>query len=218
MAIQEIMNPLTDPPAVPVVAEGQDTFNTKASAWLSYWKNNVYVELTSLLTKLNVFRSEVNTVRGEINTVKEDVVQLKEDTQTVKEDVVQIKEDTEDIKDNTLTVRNETIAYIDATFGSSVIWSENNVVGATHTVSNLDIVRVDATALGVDVVITLPTSPNNRDVIEFVNADLVRTNTVLIARGSATHLIDGKLENGEFNCNCVMKLQFDSITDNWIKG
>lgn len=216
--INEIVSPLTSPPAVPVVADGQTTFNTRASAWLSYWKNNIYIEMESLIAKLNSFTAEVNDTTDVIEQIEVDVIQLKADTGQIKADTEDIRDGTEVFRDATETLRNETIQHIDNTFGSSNIWTEHNITTATYTASNLEVVRIDASTLGFDVIITLPINPNNRDMIEFVNVDFVKTNTVVIARGDALHRINGKKEDGDFNCNCIMKLVYDTATKNWMKG
>ena len=218
MAIDNITNPLTEPPAVPVIADGEATFNTRATAWLSYWKNNIYTEIGSFVDNINTLVGQVNTESGSINQIKVDVTGLKNDTNQIKLDTQTIKNDTNQIKSDTADLKNEVVAYIDNTYGTATLWTMVNMTTATHTASNIESIRVDATAIGSDVVIILPASPNNGDIIEFINADTIRTNTLKITRGDTTHKINGALEDADFNCNCSVKLKFDLTTLNWIKG
>ncbi len=95
---------------------------------------------------------------------------------------------------------------------------EINLGAVAHSAVSGDYIKVDPTAVGADVTITLPASPDDEAMIEIVNLDVVNTNKVIVARGDNNHLIIGELEDGEMSCSMGIKLKYFASVKNWARA
>jgi len=110
--IDSISNQFTPAPDVPVIAQGQETFNQNASNWLLYWKDKILGELDNLVIKFNTMISQINTANTETNDLRNETEQFRNETE-------QFKNTTKDYRDEAVTSANEIKNYTvptDATY------------------------------------------------------------------------------------------------------